>query len=203
MDHLAKSDEELVEASKKGDDAAFQELMGRYIQPIFAFARQYGKTEEETEDITQNAFFKAWKHIRRFKAGKSFRPWLYAITRNTALDHLKKRRAMSFSELDDQENDLAFADTLKDEELLPDELSALSELGVELEKAMEILHPDHRAVLVMRYREGLSFDEIAAAMDKPMNTVKSWHRRALIKLRGALPHRNTPPNRITRDSHEN
>ena len=184
-----QTDEKLVELVKKGDDSAFGELMRRHVGAIFNLARQYARNEEDIDDIVQESFFKAWKHIKRFDAKRSFRPWLYAIARNTALDYLKKRRANSFSELDDADNDLSFADTLEDSEPLQTELFARKELAAELDVVMEDLHPDHRGVLVMRYREGLSFDEIAETFDRPMNTVKSWHRRALLKLRDKLPHR--------------
>lgn len=184
-----RTDEQLVEAVKKRDDAAFQELMRRHIDAIFRFAKQYGKTDEDTEDITQDSFFKAWKHIRRFKTGNKFRPWLYAITRNTALDHLKKKRAMSFSDLDNTENDTSFADTLEDKGPSAHELFEQAESAAMLEGIMKSLHPDHQAVLIMHYREELTFEEIAVVMGKPMNTVKSWHRRALMKLRGLIPHR--------------
>lgn len=180
------TDESLVESVKSGDDAAFRELMGRYMDQIYNFVRQYARAEEDAEDIAQDAFFKAWKHIKRFTTGKAWKPWLFAIARNTALDHLKKKRAMAFSELDDAENDLAFADTLADTEPLPSEAFERSQSAEMVEKAMSVLHPDHRTVLVMHYHHEMTFDEIAGVMGKPMNTVKSWHRRALGKLRGRL-----------------
>jgi RNA polymerase sigma-70 factor (ECF subfamily) len=180
------TDESLVESSKTGDDLAFRELMNRYVKPIFNFARQYSHNNEDSEDIAQDAFFKAWKHIKRFKKGRAFKPWIYAIARNTALDHVKKKRATVFSDLDDDENDIAFADTIADTEPLAHELFERRQSAEELDTVMDILHPDHRAVLVMHYREEMTFDEIAEATGKPMNTVKSWHRRALFKLRDRL-----------------
>jgi RNA polymerase sigma-70 factor (ECF subfamily) len=189
MDYHNTTDEKLVEACKKRDDAAFQELMRRHIRPIFNFVRQYVKTDEDVEDVVQDAFFKAWKHIRRFKAGKMFRPWLYTIARNTALDHLKKRRAAAFSELDNDDTDQSFADTLEDAGPLPPELFERAESVAMLEPYLDALHPDYRAVLIMRYHEELSFNEIAEIMGKPMNTVKSWHWRALGDIRRKMPHR--------------
>lgn len=185
---MSPTDEALVESCKKGDDAAFQKLMSRYIKPIFNFARQYTHNNEDSEDIVQDAFFKAWKHIKRFKKGKAFKPWLYAIARNTALDHVKKKRTTVFSDLDDNENDLVFADTLADTEPLAHELFERKQSAEELDSVMDILHPDHRAVMVMHYQEEMTFDEIAEIIDRPMNTVKSWHRRALFKLRDKLHH---------------
>ena len=188
-DYAAKTDGELVEACKKADDLAFKELMERHVRSVFNFARQYGKTDDEVDDIVQDTFFKAWRHIKRFKAGRPWKPWLFTIARNTALDHVKKRRAWAFSELDDADNDLAFADTLEDAEPLPPAIFEQAELTGELTAVMGSLHPEHRAVLLMHYREDMTFDEIAEVTGRPMNTVKSWHRRALQKIRPMLPHR--------------
>jgi len=186
VSETSSTDEVLVESSKTGDDLAFRELMNRYVKPIFNFTRQYSHNNEDSEDIAQDAFFKAWKHIKRFKKGRAFKPWIYAIARNTALDHVKKKRATVFSDLDDDENDIAFADTIADTEPLAHEIFERRQSAEELDTVMDILHPDHRAVLVMHYREEMTFDEIAEATGKPMNTVKSWHRRALFKLRDRL-----------------
>jgi RNA polymerase sigma-70 factor (ECF subfamily) len=188
-DHQTLSDSDLVEASKKGDDLAFKALMERHARSVFNFTRQYVKTEDDIEDVVQDAFFKVWRHIKRFKKGAAFKPWLFTIARNTALDHIKKRRAAVFSTLDDAENDLTFADTIEDKEPLATELFERAELAAELDESMKDMHPDHRAVMIMHYREELTFDEIAGIMGKPMNTVKSWHHRAVMKIRGLLAHR--------------
>ncbi len=184
---ISGTDEELVEKCKAGDDAAYRELMSRHLKHIFNFARQYARNDEDAEDIAQDAFFKAWKYIKRFKKGAKFLPWLFAIARNTALDHVKKKKAVVFSDLDDTENDMVFADSLADEEPLPAEVFARAELGDLLMSSMAGLHPDHRAVLVMHYHDDMTFDEIAIVMRRPMNTVKSWHRRSLAKIRASFP----------------
>lgn len=189
MEPTTLQDEELIRASQDGKDTAFRELMLRYMGPIFNFSRQYSKTDEDAEDITQDTFYKAWRHIKRFDANKAFKPWLYAIARNTALDHIKRKRASAFSELDSDETDMQFADTLEDDTPSPAEIFERQELALEIGSALNGLHPDHRAVLLMHYREELTFNEIADIMHKPMNTVKSWHRRALSKLRSMLMHR--------------
>lgn len=187
-DYTGISDEVLAENTKKGDDSAYQALMLRYINHIYNFARQYAKTDEEAEDIVQDSFYKAWRHIGRFEKGRTFKPWLFTITRNTALDYVKKKRAMSFSELDEANAEMSFADTLHDPEPLPQELFDRALATGEIDKALGTLHPDHRAVLVMHYREDMTFEEIAKIMKKPMNTVKSWHRRSLLKIRELFAH---------------
>lgn len=187
----ALTDEELADATKKGNDEAYKALMLRYIRHIFNFARQYSKNDEDAEDIVQDSFFKAWKYIKLFDKGKMFRPWLFTITRNTALDHIKKKKAMSFSDLDDSNEEMSFADTLHDPEPLPYEIFEQRQLAKEVREALEVLHPDHRAVLIMHYHQEMTFEEIAEIMKKPMNTVKSWHRRALLKLRSSFVHQRS------------
>lgn len=184
--YFGQNDEGLAEKSKKKDELAFQELMRRYMRQILNFARQYSKTSEDAEDIAQDTFFKVWKYIGRYDKGRQFKPWLYTIARNTALDFIKKKKASAFSDLDDTENDLSFADTLEDPEPLQPEIFENAALTEIVNRALEEIHPDHRAVLLLHYREGMTFDEIAMIVHRPMNTVKSWHRRALMKLRDIL-----------------
>ncbi len=185
------TDEKLARECKILDEYAFQEIAKRYIRPIFNFVRRYAHSDDIAEDITQDTFFKVWKNIKQYKQGMKFRPWLYTVARNTALDYIKKKRASLFSELDDNENDLSFADTLRDQE--PDQAEIFDAIQTKemLAKIVDQLHPDHQIVISLHYQEELSFDEIAKIMNRPMNTVKSWHRRALIHMRKLLKNKET------------
>ncbi len=191
------TDEELVELTKAGNDESFGILARRHVDHIYNFVRQYSHTKEDADDITQETFLKAWKHIKSFKTGKKFTTWLFTIARNSALDHIKKRKAFSFSEMDYFGSDsrtssssdgdkTSFAETIKDPEPLSPEIFEKKELSLELNKAMETLHPDWRAVLIMHYTDEMTFEEIATVLTRPMNTVKSWHRRALQKVRETI-----------------
>jgi RNA polymerase sigma-70 factor (ECF subfamily) len=186
MDYAKFTDEELAQKCKRRDEYAFQELTKRYIRLIFNFVRRYALVEEVAEDMTQDTFFKVWKNIKQYKKGMKFRPWLYTIARNTALDHIKKKKAIVFSELDDNENDLAFVDTLEDRAPLQAEIFDDAAMAETLTRTVKLLHPDHQTVISLHYQEEMTFDEIAKIMKRPMNTVKSWHRRALIHLRELL-----------------
>lgn len=196
--HEKTSDEELIIEIKTGNDIAFQELMCRYLDVIFNFVRQYSGNNEDAEDITQDSFFKAWKNIHSFKKGKTFKPWMYAIARNTALDWVKKKHTTVFSLLDDSDNDLSFSDSLADNEPLSDELFSRAQTSEVLILIQKELHPDYQSTLFMHYRENMTFDEISQIMEKPVNTVKSWHRRALQALKKIILHQNTILARITR-----
>jgi len=192
---MPKTDEILAKESAQGDDASFQELMRRFLTPVFNFSRQYVRAQAEAEDITQDTFLKVWKNIKKFNQGQKFKPWIFTIAMNTALDHIRKRKAIPFSEIDTsdeygQENSAPqFSETLEDLEPIADELFEQTENTDKISVALEILRPEYRSVLMLHYAEDLTFEEIAIVMNNPMNTVKSWHRRALEILRNHL-HQN-------------
>jgi RNA polymerase sigma-70 factor (ECF subfamily) len=186
IQYNSQTDEQLAELCNEHDNLAFQELMQRYLKQIFNFSRQYSKTVEDSEDITQDTFFKVWRYIGKYKKGKTFKPWIYTIARNTALDHIKKKKAYSFSELEDSDSDFSFVDTLEDTEPLPPENYENVALSKQLLEKMEHIHPDHRIIIMLHYKEEMTFEEIAQVVNKPMNTVKSWHRRAVMQLRELL-----------------
>ena len=181
-----KSDEELVELAKKGDDASYQELMRRSLKPVYNFVYTYVRTPEETDDITQDTFFKAWKFINQFKSEKKWRPWIFTIARNTALDHIKKKRAVPFSNLDDKDSSLQFSENIEDTEPLADQLFENAQNATEISVALKTLRAEYQSVIMLHYHQELTFEEIASVMGTPMNTVKSWHRRALEDIRRIL-----------------
>ena len=186
------TDEELIVKIKGGDDTAFRELMSRHIKHVFNFVLQYVHVREEAEDVTQDTFFKTWKNIGRFKDSMKFKPWLFTIARNTAYDFIKKKKAIPFSGMNgDNDDDFDFTETLSDMEPLPSEIFARKELADEVDEILKILHPDHRAILLMHYREEMTFEEISKIIKKPMNTVKSWHRRSLIRIKDGLMHQKS------------
>jgi RNA polymerase sigma-70 factor (ECF subfamily) len=186
------SDEELIQDYKNGNEHSFQELMRRSLKPIYTFVRQYVPNTEEAEDIVQDTFFKAWKHIGRFSKGKKWKPWIFAIARNTALDYIKKKKAVPFSGMDSPDTDLQFSDTIEDTEPLAAELFEQLQSTQELTGVMTSLRPEYNSVLMLHYHQELTFEEIAIVMDMPMNTVKSWHRRALKQLKEAIERTRAP-----------
>jgi RNA polymerase sigma-70 factor (ECF subfamily) len=191
--YLSKSDEELIESYKRGDDASFQTLMRRSLKPVFNFVYQYVRNTEEAEDVTQDTFFKAWKNIKKFKGDKKWKPWLFTIARNTALDYIKKRKSTPFSELNsNEEESIPFSETLEDSEPLADELFEQVQNVEELMATMDTLKPEYHSILMLHYHQELTFKEIATVMNKPMNTVKSWHRRALENVKETLTLKRAP-----------
>ncbi len=178
-----KNDSELIASYLSGDEAALQALFERYLKPVYGFVYRYVGNAGDAEDITQDAFVNAWKNLKKFDRSRNFKTWLFAIAKNAALNWLKKKKPALFSEFEKEDGGNLLAETLADPAPLPEKIFADKELGRKLAAAMEGLKPDYRTVLLLYYNDHLTFEEIGEAVGKPLNTVKSQHRRALIALR--------------------
>jgi len=180
MEH---TDEELIVATLAGDDRAFPELVSRYMQPLYNFILRLSGSAADAEDISQEAFVKVWKNLKKYRQGESVRAWIFTIARNTTIDWLRKRRNLVFSDFENAEGENPLLATLTAVEPLQDELFAREEDRAVLEGAFVQLSVLHREVLTLHYVEGLTFDEIGKVLKAPLHTVKSRHHRALIRLR--------------------
>ncbi|MDO8521336.1 MAG: sigma-70 family RNA polymerase sigma factor [bacterium] len=178
----ARNDESLAADSSAGNEKALELLIARYVSPVYNYALRFSGNGDDAEDITQEVFLKLWKNVGRFNAEGRFKPWLFRIAHNVAIDHVRKRRTLPFSFFDREEGN-ALAETLPDTDPLPDELFRRKEsedaLGVALDKISTL----SREVLVLHYHHELTFDEVGQILGKSLNTVKSQHRRALFALR--------------------
>ena len=192
---MEKTDAELIQATIDGDTSAFSVLVGRYSRDVYGFVFFMAKNVSDAEDITQETFVKVWKNLKKFKPEQRFKSWLLAIARNTTIDYIRKRRNAVFSDFDDEEGSNAIVETLADEGRLADEIAELAESAEQTTKAVNKLPDIYRSVLALRYEGGLSFEEISKILKKPVNTVKSQHRRALIALRKVITDIDAPKNK--------
>lgn len=181
-----RSDQQLIADHLKGDEESLELLIQRYLRPIYSFVYRYVGNAQETEDITQEAFIKIWRNLKKFDRQKSFKTWIFTIAKNTAFDHLKKKKAILFSEFENEEGENTLTETLVDPAPLPQELLERAGIAQMLNSAMEILSPKYRMVLFLRYNDHFNFREIAESLGESLNTVKSRHRRALIMLKKLL-----------------
>jgi RNA polymerase sigma-70 factor (ECF subfamily) len=185
-----RTDEELAVDSRAGDDAAFELLVRRYADRIFAFAFRMSGDRALAEDAAQETFLKAWKGIKKFDKTKRFRPWLFQIARNAATDLLRRRKDLSFSALSKGggtgDGDMEFSDVLEDDALLSDAQLDLSIDAEIVERALDSLSPAMKAVVLLHDIEELTFQEIADISGESLNTVKSRYRRALSRLQEAV-----------------
>lgn len=183
---MNKSDQELISICLNGDSESLEILIRSYLKPIYSFVYRYVGNSQDAEDITQEVFVKVWRNLKKFDQNKSFKTWVFAIAKNTAIDFLKKKKTIPFSEFENEEGGNLITDTLADPSPLPQELLEKASMAQMLNLAMEKLSPKYRMVLFLRYNDHFNFREIAESLGEPLNTIKSRHRRALVILKKLL-----------------
>ncbi|MDP2655108.1 MAG: sigma-70 family RNA polymerase sigma factor [bacterium] len=179
-------DQILIKKYIQGDEKSLEILILAYIKPIYSFVYRYGGNGQDAEDITQEVFVKVWRHIKRFDQSKSFKTWIFAIAKNTAIDSLKKKKTIPFSEFENEAGENMLTEMLADPAPLPQELLEKAGVARMLRSTMDKLSPKYRMVLFLRYNDHFNFREIAESLGEPLHTIKSRHRRALIIMRKLL-----------------
>ena len=170
------SDSQLIADYLGGDEKSLEILIGRYLKPIYNFVYGYVKSNAEAEDITQEVFVKMWRNLKKFDREKKFKTWLFTIAKNTCFDFFKKKRAIPLSNME------IFADSSS----LSQEVLEKTDMGQILKTALEKISLKSRQLLFLRYDNHFTFHEIAELLGEPLHTIKSRHRRALIKLKRLL-----------------
>ena len=166
----------LIKKYLDGDQASLKVLIDKYTSPIYNFTSRFVSSIYR-DDIVQDVFIKVWKKLASFDVEKSqFKTWIFIIARNTITDYLRKKKMVSFSSLDKEEN---FEDTIEDEMILPDEALERLQDKEMLDKILNELKDEYKTVLTLYYQEDMTFKEIGEVLGKPLNTVKSYHHRAL------------------------
>ena len=186
LSNMDRSDQQLIADYLSGDEKSLEVLFGRYLKPIYSFTYRYVGGGQDAEDVTQEVFIKVWRNIKRFDRDKSFKTWIFSIAKNTAIDFLKKKKTIPFSEFDTEEGGNRITDTLADPSPLPQELLEKAGMAHILHSAVEKLSPKYRMVLFLRYNDHFNFREIAESFGELLHTITSRHRRALIQLKKIL-----------------
>lgn len=181
---MERTDEALVTEYLDGNEEAFATLVQRHLKSVYSFSVRF--VGDEAEDIVQDTFLKVWKNLDMYDPEKAkFKTWLMRIARNTVTDYLRKKRAVIFSDIEDEQDDNPFLDA-PDVEPLPDERIARASDAREVNDALQKLPPLYREVILLRYMSHLTFEEIGTALGESPNTVRSRHRRGLTQLRNLL-----------------
>jgi RNA polymerase sigma-70 factor, ECF subfamily len=179
------SDEEIVALYKEGQEEVLKELIERYTPLLYNFTARL-TDKNSASDIVQETFIKVWKNLRKFDPAKaSFKTWIFTIAKNTAMDFLRKKKSLLFSDME-KEEDGSFSENIADENLLPHEALQKLQDSELLNKVLDKIPVHYKTILTLHYQEDMTFDEIGKILDKPLNTVKSQHYRALILLRKIL-----------------
>ena len=174
------SDLGLVQRVQGGDRAAFDLLVLKYQHKVVKLVQRYVRDPSDAEDVAQDAFIKAYKALPRFRGDSAFYTWLYRIAINTAKNALASRKRSPVSlerENDHGEESQDVVSRLRDPET-PEHLLLTDEIRETVNGAMAELPEDLRTAIVLREIDGLSYEEIAAAMDCPVGTVRSRIFRA-------------------------
>jgi RNA polymerase sigma-70 factor (ECF subfamily) len=170
-----QSDVDLVRAARDGDMRAYDQLMHRYQERVYATVYHMTSNHEDANDLAQETFIKAYSALKTFKGDSSFYTWVYRIAVNKTINFLKQRKnktSLSLNDLDfNIENDpelVAFVS-----EKTPRRAIALAELQEKLNAAMQKLSDVHRMVVTLHDVQGMSHEEIAEVMDCNVGTVRS------------------------------
>jgi RNA polymerase sigma factor (sigma-70 family) len=179
-----RTDEQLAVGYTHGETVCFEELVRRYTDPIYAFTLRMVGRPEDAADLTQEVFVQLLKSLPGARTDAPLRPWIFVIARNKCLDHLKRRRALPFSDVagEDDGGEITVADTAP----LPEELVERADLAEILQHAIALLPERYRTVVALRYSSDLTFAEIGQVLGLPENTVKTHFQRAKALLRRNL-----------------
>lgn len=183
------SDEDLVRRLGEGDASALQTLMERYRGPLHGYLNRLLGSRDDAEDLFQETFLRVLRHATRFDQGRRFRPWLYAIASNLVKNTYRWRSYRQGTLALDQELDddgPSLASSLAGVAPAPSERSERDERAEKVRAAVESLPPKGRVALVLFYYQGLSYEEVAAALEIPLGTVKSRIHNAMKRLGKSL-----------------
>jgi RNA polymerase sigma-70 factor, ECF subfamily len=177
----------LVAKAQRGDRAAFRTLFERYHRRAYSLALGVVRNQDDALDVVQDAFIKAHRYLDKFEGQASFYTWLYRIVMNLAIDHIRKHRRRNAVDF----TDAVVEDGVSEDALLPTMIGGNPgrslmdrEIRERVNLALDTLSDNHRAVLVMRELDGLSYEEMAAAMECSKGTIMSrlFHARKNMQL---------------------
>jgi RNA polymerase sigma-70 factor (ECF subfamily) len=184
-------DADVAALAKEGREPAFRELVRRYERPVFSLIFRMVRDREMAEDLAQDTFIKVLNNIDRYRPEFKLSSWLFKIANNVTIDHLRRRQLATVS-LDGSPHAATAAEaqatSLDVESRGQSALEAIEsrELGSAIEQAIGKLRPEYRSCILLRHVEGRSYEEIAATLDLPLGTVKTYIHRARHELREAL-----------------
>lgn len=184
------TDAELVARSLEGQEKAFRELVQRYHGLVYNVIFRLTQHRELSEEMTQEAFLKAYRNLHTYDPARAFRPWLLKIASNATLSELRKMNRQSTTSLNElEESGFSPENAPHPDNVGRDEVSAALEradAGKVVLSALEKLDPRYKQALLLRYQHELSYEEVAETLEVPLNTVRTWLRRGLEKLRNEV-----------------
>lgn len=182
---LQPSDADLIGQSLDGEQRAFGQLVNRYLSLVYNHLYRMTQNPDLSEEIAQEAFVKAYKNLKSFDPARPFKPWLLRIASNAAISELRKQsKVVSLNALE-EEGYWGEAEHQTTEDVV---VSLERKLSTdEVMQVMQQLDVKYRQVLLLRYQQDLSYEEIAETLNIPINTVRTWLKRGLEKLKAEIP----------------
>jgi RNA polymerase sigma-70 factor (ECF subfamily) len=185
-DNSSVSDEKLVKAAQRGDMPAFEELVARHRDKIYARAFSMMRSEEDAVDLSQEAWVKGWQRLKQFQGDSSFVTWMTRIVINLCLDQLRKQKRQRSESIESLEEESGGVERQMPTVVInPTEGLERQELRQRIDKAMGQLSYEHRTVLILHEFEELEYKEIAKRMECSIGTVMSrlfYARRKMANL---------------------
>jgi RNA polymerase sigma factor (sigma-70 family) len=182
------SDNVLFQQALAGDQEAFEALFSRYQRSLFRLIYRYVGEYNEAHDVLQQVWLQLYLSLPKLYPNVQMKPWLFTVAHNRSLDVLRRRRFLSFSEVEkgNEEDETAFLNTIPDTSLTPEELVEQRDLQQAIQRAIQTLPGTYRTVVLLYYREQMSYAEIGRVLKMPVSTVKARFHRAKPFLRDAL-----------------
>ncbi|WP_026897991.1 RNA polymerase sigma factor [Daejeonella oryzae] len=191
----AKNDFYLVEKAKVGNQKAYADLMQRYKDSIHFMALKMVNNKDDAMDLTVETFAKAFENLEKYKPDFAFSTWLFRIATNNCIDFIRKKKiqTMSIDSMVDDDGDNRPLQ-IRSDTLNPEETSIKKQQGEQLKEIVDKLPSRYRTLIMLRYFEELSYEEIATQLDLPLGTVKAQLFRARDLLSNVM-NRNKKNNR--------
>jgi len=179
-------DDELVVLAQKGEREAFELLVERYKQKAYRIAFNFTRDREEAKDLSQEAFLRAFIHLKGFNLRASFYTWFYRILVNLCLDYRRRRGRIAWEPLDYKAEKAANGSEMTGVTSSPDRDAMAEEISRKVGLALDALPLKQRTAFILRNHQGLSITEIAKVMRTAEGTVKAHLHRAVVALRQRL-----------------
>jgi RNA polymerase sigma-70 factor (ECF subfamily) len=186
-----KRDHELVARALEGDQRAYTELMAAYRDSIYFMMLKMVSSKDDAEDLTIEAFGKAFKRLAQYKPDYAFSTWLFKIASNNCIDIMRRKRNAKMISLDEGFNNDDGEDSvieIKSTALNPEQKLVKDQRIEEMRKIIDQLKPKYKLLVELRYPKELSYDEIAEEMQIPLGTVKAQLFRARELMHEILKH---------------
>jgi RNA polymerase sigma-70 factor (ECF subfamily) len=189
-DNSSASDQSLVRHAQKGDTAAFEELVARHRDKLYARAFSMVRNEDEAIDLSQEAWVKGWQRLKQFQGEASFVTWMTRIVINLCLDHLRRQKRLRTDSIEQLDEELGGVERQMPAVIInPAAGLERAELRAQIDRALSQLTYAHRTVLVLHEFEGLEYKEVAKRMGCSIGTVMSrlfYARRRIAVLLAGL-----------------